>query len=293
MTRTYYDSFYAIPYDMRESAEWDGDKCQYFTVSVSNEPATPSEPAPMTDTPIPSKSLLEPTDMAMIPDLLARVANTIVAASDFAKQINTIQADLHNLNIDLDTTRKTNTTLQETINSISEQRDEAVAKVREQTDALLRVEMEKDNLSYNLNEVTRDRDETYAKLADVKAERDNYGMRNLELEDELSRTKAKLAKFQRVFEETMEDAKEPAPLPSTSTEAGPSSTQPTQPASNTAPTPIVAPEPAPLILQGYDEPKPDETERGYYSGHPRFSWGMASAFDSDRQEWFVPREAVA
>jgi septal ring factor EnvC (AmiA/AmiB activator) len=227
----------------------------------------------------------------MIPDLLARVANTIVAASDFAKEVGNMRVQLDLLNHDLNNTRQTNVTLQETISSVSAQRDEAQAKVREQTDALLRLETDKVDAFQHLERTEREADELQTKLDMTRAERDNYGIHNMELEDEVQKLKAKLAKFQRVFEETMGDGEAapeaPAPLPEASKSTTPSSEpSPSSDWSNPAPEPIDLP-PLPTVTRS------NETDRGYYQGHDKFSWGNASAWDSERNEWFVPRSAVA
>lgn len=190
-----------------ENILWDEQNVQW---KYSLPDPTP-EPTPMTE----PKPMLEAHDMALIPDLLARVANTIVAASSFAQDVERMRTELASLQTDLEATRNTNRIMQEMTDNLVRERDEARAEAKTRLDERIRVETDYRQLEENHGRACQELSRRMDEIEVLRKERDDYGMKALDLEEKLRAAEAKLAKFRSIFDEDkpIEVTKEPEPLP--------------------------------------------------------------------------------
>lgn len=232
MTRIYVDSSAEIPKEITDNSEhdarWniDNDGWWYEPLPTTPELAMTEAPAP----------LLGDTDMAMIPDLLARVANTIVAASSFAKDVERMRSELDSLSADLRTEREQAVILRETVASVTAQRDEAKADVIRLNDDVIRVTNEVGQFKTKADYLETKERQHLGRISDLQKERDEAQFANLELTDRVASLEAKLAKFKSIFEE---DAPRPlAETPTPHVESGNmvSISEPTPPAPEPSPT---------------------------------------------------------
>jgi len=258
-----------------ENIAWDHAE-QVYTFDL---PTTP-EPTPMPD--IRTANLLNETDMHMIPQLLERVANTIVSASSFAKDVERMRSELDSLSSDLKTEREQAITLRETVASVTAQRDEA-------RDEAMRFEQEAERVRAERNKVQEEyrylNEEMIRVTEDVialKTERDDAQFANLELTDKLAAAEAKLAKFRAIISE----------------DVGTATSAPTvQEAPPAAQPPLLEAPSSPSHGGGVSLDAPEPTRRIYRNDDSRtyYNAPWPGRYDEDRGDYYVevPAEYAA
>lgn len=183
--------------------------------TATNPTHNPTEPLPMTN------ATLNETDMAMIPELLQRIANTIVAASSMPREIEALTADVKRLSGEVEAAQATNRSLSDHADRVARELGEATALAEQRMVALTRAETDISDISDKLAQSRRELSETDGKLTDTKRERDDAQFKVLELTEERDALRAKLARFRAVFDEDQPEkeaqyfpkAPEPAPAP--------------------------------------------------------------------------------
>lgn len=175
--------------------------------TATNPTHNPTEPLPMTN------ATLNETDMAMIPELLQRIANTIVAASSMPREIEALTADVKRLSGEVEAAQATNRSLSDHADRVARELVDVKVQSEERLNHCLRVETDNNDLADKLAQSRRELSETDGKLTDTKRERDDAQFKVLELTEERDALRAKLARFRAVFEEDQPKAPEPTPAP--------------------------------------------------------------------------------
>lgn len=126
-------------------------------------------------------------EISMVHEIFSRLANTIVEASKAGSELAAMRSELEGLRVDIEYVRKRNRELDEEVTEVRRQRDEAI---RERDEAQARVKELKDNEFYNGEELARlrrDLEEAQASNVSLRRERDDYGMRNIELDEKVAK----------------------------------------------------------------------------------------------------------
>lgn len=227
-----------------------------YDIAVPIETTEPNMTNPQTTT------TLSEDDMARIPALFQGIANAVVAASIYPKQIADLEAKVNILSGDLEATRGSNKALQEALDRVCTERDEARNDHRLARERIMELEADVSSLQGhrdNLQDTVRILND---QLAEVREERDQYGLKTLALEEEIETLRGKLAQAQNFIKGALSAIGVEAPAPEPKLEAPVTSTSPEAAKlvevmhEYQLPTPSVSePEPAPEpeVSSGYVE----------------------------------------
>lgn len=240
-----------------------------------------------------TQTALQPSEITMIHDILSRVADTIVQASSFAKEVEAIRANANEVNRELVRIRDTNIVLDETIHALRSERDTVKAELYD-----TRHDLQETQRQFNARtETILDYEGKIADLAHdldtTRRERDDYGMKNLELQDALDKITAKYNKFRELFADDMPKADPvlsapawpetklqsdpaPTPMPVTDTPFGGHDVGESSGSSLASIFPATTPAPEPAT-QG----------RRIYPGEEGYEWTLAQEYDDKRQQWYM------
>jgi hypothetical protein len=138
-------------------------------------------------------------DIGMFQDMFSKLSNILVKASDLGAKIPELESQLSALSAESESVRKRNMELDEQLATVRGQRDEAQTAVNQ-----LKVdysEKQQDYLAMTNDLIfyksTVDADAIV--INDLKKERDDYGMKNLDLADKLDAANAVIAKFKELL----------------------------------------------------------------------------------------------
>lgn len=144
--------------------------------------------------PVPSE-----TEMNSFKQMLDRALNAIVQASELAKVVEGLKADLDGLKHEIQTVRDNNRWLDEQLTRVRTERDEANTQLSQTKNDLAiavneHAKVESENTSLK-NELTDIR----SQLDQAKRERDDYGMKQMQAEEEAKQAKEKLEGIQKLL----------------------------------------------------------------------------------------------
>lgn len=239
-----------------------------------------------------SAPVLTEIDMTMFPDILTRLANTIVQASTFAKEVTSLRTELTSLSADTEALRRNNVQLDETISHIRSERDTFRDRLHEKDDLCNRQIERISGLEIECK-LSNERIKTLLDNLDgVKAERDEYGLKQMEAEDRAKAAEAKLAELQetmsRIFGQKPVEV--PAFLPPKEPEQMPVEPRPSpspEAVAAVAETEVPAPEPTP---EGYVPFAPVERTKVYPEPKSDDWYGKAHNQETDpvtgERRWF-------
>lgn len=157
-------------------------------------------------------------DITMFSQMFSKLSNIIVQASEVGQRLPILQSQLDQLNADCETIRKRNQELDEELFNVRNQRDIAQQEARQaQAEASSR-QQAIDNLEAKYQEQVNTATRYLSDLEAVRKERDDYGFRNMELQDQLDKANATLTKFKDLLGNVFPEPKpEPAPTVTEST----------------------------------------------------------------------------
>lgn len=239
-----------------------------------------------------SAPVLTEIDMTMFPDILTRLANTIVQASTFAKEVTSLRTELTSLSADTEALRRNNVQLDETISHIRSERDDYRRQFGELQVTVSNLERENENYINRCNAFNDQVNALNAQLTSVRAERDEYGLKQMEAEDRAKAAEAKLAELQetmsRIFGQKPVEV--PAFLPPKEPEQMPVEPRPSpspETVAAVAETEVPAPEPTP---EGYVPFAPVERTKVYPEPKSDDWYGKAHNQETDpvtgERRWF-------
>lgn len=146
-----------------------------------------------------SDTIVTQEDINMFSQMFSKLSNIIVQASEVGRELPQLRSEIASLRTEGEDIRKRNAELDELLHTTRQQRDEAQSKVHALTDLA-------DQRLHEVQDITRDRDffkSTCAadaiEMNNLKKERDDYGFRNMELQDQLDKANATLAKFRELL----------------------------------------------------------------------------------------------
>lgn len=146
---------------------------------------------------------VEQKEINMVRDVFERMANAIVGMSEASATIASIKAELESLKAEIEATRARNRELDDMVAHVRRERDEAIRERDEQkrrADDILR---NNENTYAELQVVRSDLTNAHEELVIVKRDRDDHGMKVLELEDKLKAAEADLENL-RAHRDSME-----------------------------------------------------------------------------------------
>lgn len=257
--------------------------------------------------------------------LFARVANTIVAYSDLAKRVPSIETEVAELRRQLDHEQGVAKDFADKLHAAMSERDDAQQKLDSARTIISDLYKDQDDLNARVATLSSDlriaNDAAFA----LRKDRDDAQFRVLELSDEVEKLNAKLSKFRAIFEDEVKAVPSPKaePIPSpvvTSIEELPEpmseptppeptgyvpfeetpSTEPTaEPQPTATPVPDVPYGDDPVPTTGDNAPASEpEPERVYARdvGHDAFWNNDASRdarWDAGRNSWYYPKPTTA
>lgn len=159
-------------------------------------------------------------DEAMkISDMFTKAANAIVAASTLPQEIQRLRDDVARLTNQLQDSKLHSDALEQTIVELRQQRDEANSRAENYKFDLETTKRTLDNTQAGMDVLRGDVDTISGQLANVKRERDDYGLQVMELEEKFAKSEARLGeikdRMKQVFglHEPEPPKAEPEPVP--------------------------------------------------------------------------------
>lgn len=131
---------------------------------------------------------VEQKEINMVRDVFERMANAIVGMSEASATIASIKAELESLKAEIEATRARNRELDDMVAHVRRERDEAI---RERDETMQRLNSSTEGWEMSIREVQGLRSDLEAVQADLvvaRRDRDDHGMKVLELEDKLKAT---------------------------------------------------------------------------------------------------------
>lgn len=151
-------------------------------------------------------------DITMFSQMFSKLSNIIVQASEVGQRLPILQSQLDQLNADCETIRKRNQELDEELFNVRNQRDIAQQEARQAQAEASSFRAQADTLALQRDEAISKHMATTQELEAARKERDDYGFRNMELQDQLDKANATLAKFKDLLGNVFPEPKpEPAP----------------------------------------------------------------------------------
>lgn len=138
-------------------------------------------------------------DIGMFQDMFSKLSNILVKASDLGAKIPELESQLSALSAESESVRKRNMELDEQLATVRSQRDEATTKAQslESDNAIVRGLLATAEDNYTRKSAAYDA--LAHDLYQAKSERDDYGMKNLDLADKLEAANAVIAKFKELL----------------------------------------------------------------------------------------------
>lgn len=138
----------------------------------------------------------EEQDMGKVREIFDRALNAMVEASKLADEVRSMRGELDQLKHDIDYVRARNRELDNMLNDVRQQRDNAQRELGEAKDRLS-VATNDLQAAHNANESYNRRiNELEQGIAQARKERDDYGLEALKLREELDQAKSRLADIQ-------------------------------------------------------------------------------------------------
>lgn len=223
-------------------------------------------------TPVPTES-----EMQGFRNLIDRALNAIVDASNLAKMVGELRANLDDLKHEIETVRKNNQWLDEQLVRVRGERDKANAEVKVlancKDDALREVQALTSQAQHDEAEIDR----LHTDLDATRKERDDYGLRQMEAEDRAKDAEAKLAKITETIKGLGLGIAEPK---AEQAEVRPKA----EPIEAWKPAPPPAPEP-------HTDPLPPEPKR-IYEGEPGFNWNKNPQREYGSGRWYIEDDEI-
>lgn len=185
--------------------------------------------------------IVQEEDMSKIRELFERAANAIVQASELAKAVTALRADVDSMKTEVEHLRSQNRWLDEQLTSVRQSRDDAQQKARDLQDVVNHVSDQRDSAQRDAAHWQNEANNKDASLASTRKDRDDAQLRVMDLEDQLTAANARLEQA-RKFMEQVQSVIAPEPP-------------------KEAPKPVEQPNPAPT-----EQPKPAE----HWSDHPDY-----------------------
>lgn len=122
-----------------------------------------------------------------------RAAQAIVDATNLETKLQAISKSLDELKMEIEYVRSRNRELDQTLHDVRGQRDSATAELSSVKGQLAEANRSLTEANTNIERINEINNRLNADLINLRHERDDYGMKNMELSDALDKANAKLA----------------------------------------------------------------------------------------------------
>ena len=140
------------------------------------------------------------SDMNFVRSIFERMANSVVEASRAAPELANLRSEVEAFRKDVQEMRTKNSYLDEELTKARSERDAAKRDADEIEDRCVQLITEKDQLVRSLDQKTLDIQDLSRQTSDLRRERDDAQMRNMELEDQLKAERDRWSKLQDLFQ---------------------------------------------------------------------------------------------
>lgn len=218
-------------------------------------------------------------DIGMFQDMFSKLSNILVKASDLGAKIPELESQLSALSAESESVRKRNMELDEQLATVRSQRDEAQRNENNIRFELSQVKEAHEVTAASLHSLQTDYNVLRESFNQAKSERDDYGFKNMELQDKLDAANAVITKFKDLLGSISgPSVPEPVVLPPF-VEPAQSATPITPPATVDEPS-LISEAPKTKRLYRYSD---DNTayEYEYYTNNRTRFW------DNEKHEYYV------
>lgn len=217
--------------------------------------------------------IISESEVTMFRDFMNRLANTVVQASDFAKQVDILREELNTIREDASAVRKRNSELDEELAYVREQRNKAQDEARQANHEAGQWKSSYEMAEKNFSNASAELDHQRNVIAELKTERDEAQFRVLELTERAEKAESVLNDLRSRLGLPVPVAELPPLMPAPTPEPTPS------PLAEPAPAPTSGPSAGP---GGSSEPEQERVYAKY--GDPNFN--KTDTYDPDKNAWY-------
>lgn len=156
-------------------------------------------------------------DMGKVRDVLDKALDTIsgILTAKLAAQVEALQGQVQSLQHSIESVQQTNKWLDEQTVTLRSQRDEAIHKANSTQAELDHAKQDVDNLRATVDRDAQTITDLRNQLSQALRERDDHGIRAMELEDELHKHKAQIGRLKELAQAEfgLQEPPKPQPVP--------------------------------------------------------------------------------
>lgn len=228
-------------------------------------------------------------DVMSLQGMFSKLSQVLVNASDLPERVNALQSQVQSLSQDLQNKTIHSEELERTLHEVREQRDQARNEAHALSQDLGSVRQDLERMQRQIDSLQHDKETLQHALDNARKDRDEYGMKNLELEEQVKTWQSRAEEGRKRLQDMLslfqhdESKPEPAPVPPTQqTDTSPSTSG--GPSEPPAPSPSYAPEPQqePHPVQA-TEPPPQAQE---VPANPAGDHATANPAPEDNRPWW-------
>lgn len=187
--------------------------------------------------------------------LAEKAANAIVDASKLSGELVQLRSEFESLKHDMDYVRARNRELDQNLSEVRQARDKAITDLAERDTTVRNQAVELERASSKVNDLSDRNAALWNEIEAVKKERDDHGMKVMELEEALASANAKLAEIEEFAGKFLGDRKPKAEM-------------------------------LPVTQETMLEPHPEPTLRRIYQGDEGFSYSKPQRWDTEKSRYY-------